>query len=173
MHMLHLLRHAKSSWKEVVEDHERRLNRRGREAAHRVGRHLAASVGAVDLVLCSSARRTRETLELLLAAFATRPDSMIEDELYDASTEELIDRLRHLTEGIGTVLLVGHNPGLHELAIALADTNSAGFATLQSGKFPTAARASFRIADPWSALGYSRYELVDYVTVESLRRDQD
>ncbi len=173
MHMLHLLRHARSSWKEEVEDHERHLNRRGREAARRVGRHLTASVGAVDLVLCSSAQRTRETLELVLDELATQPPTLIEDELYAASKEELMDRLRHLAEGIGNVLLIGHNPGLHELAVAFADTNSAGFYTLESGKFPTAARASFRIPDPWSALGRARYELVDYVTAESLRRDKD
>ena len=69
MHMLHLLRHAKSSWKEDVDDHERRLNRRGREAARRVGQQLPAALGALDLVLCSSARRTRETMELVIAEF--------------------------------------------------------------------------------------------------------
>ncbi|HMC64868.1 MAG TPA: histidine phosphatase family protein, partial [Gemmataceae bacterium] len=64
MHMLHLLRHAKSSWKGHVEDHERPLNRRGREAARRVGRQLPAATGALDLALCSSALRTRQTLDL-------------------------------------------------------------------------------------------------------------
>jgi phosphohistidine phosphatase len=173
MHMLHLLRHAKSSWKEGVDDRERGLNRRGRESARQVGRRLTASVGALDLVLCSSARRTRETLELVFDELPVRPHSMIEAELYAASREELINRLRHLTEGSGSVLLIGHNPGLHELAVALADTNSAGFRKLESGKFPTAARASFRIPDPWSALGRSQYELLDYVTVPSLHRDKD
>ena len=72
MHMLHLLRHAKSSWKEDVEDRERPLNRRGREAARRVGQHLPAAVGALDLVLCSSARRTRETMDLVLAELQGR-----------------------------------------------------------------------------------------------------
>ena len=98
MHTLHLLRHAKSSWKEDVEDRERRLNRRGREAARRVGRHLPATVGALDLVLCSSAVRTRETMDLVLAEYRVRPRSMIEDELYAASPEKLMDRLRRLDE---------------------------------------------------------------------------
>src|SRR5438445_13883742 len=132
MHMLHLLRDAKSSSREEVEDHQRPLNRRGREAASRVGRHLSSAVDALDLVLCSSALRTRQTLELVLAELAVRPPSAIEDELYEAGREELIDRLRHLTEGIANVLLIGHNPGLHELAVALADPNSAGFRMLQS-----------------------------------------
>jgi phosphohistidine phosphatase len=173
MHMLHLLRHAKSSWKEEVEDHERRLNRRGREAARRVGRALPAAVGTLDLVLCSSARRTRETLELIIAEFAVRPPSVLEHELYEASKDELMDRLRRLEEEIDNVLLIGHNPGLHDLAIAIADANTAGFRALSSGKFPTAARASFQVPEPWSGFGRLRCELVDYVTAGSLRDDRD
>jgi phosphohistidine phosphatase len=169
MHMLHLLRHAKSSWKKEVEDRERPLNRRGREAARRVGQSLPAAVGGLDLILCSSARRTRETLELIVAEFAVRPRSVVEDELYEASKDKLMSRLRRLPEDIGNVLLIGHNPGLHELAMAIADTNT----VLSSGKFPTAARASFRVPEPWPAFGRSRCELVDYVTAGSLRSDED
>ena len=171
MHKLHLLRHAKSSWKQDVKDHQRRLNRRGREAARRVGRHFPETAGALNLVLCSSALRARETMDLFLAEFMIRPLSKIEDELYAASQEKLMGRLRRLPEDEVNVLLVGHNPGLHELAITLADPSSLCFRALTSGKFPTAARASFRISDCWSALGRSRYELVDYVTAESLRGD--
>ncbi len=173
MHMLHLLRHAKSSWKEEVEDHERALSRRGREAARRVGQALPAAVGTLDLVLCSSARRTRETLELIVAEFTVRPPSVIEEKLYEASKDELMDRLRRLAEEISNVLLIGHNPGLHNLAIAIADTNTAGFRALSSGKFPTAARASFRVPEPWSGLGRLPCELVDYVMADSLPSDRD
>jgi phosphohistidine phosphatase len=172
MHRLHLLRHAKSSWKEDVEDRERRLSRRGREAACRVGRHLPATIGALDLVLCSSAARTRETMDLVLADYRVRPRSIIEDEFYAASPEKLMERLRRLDEDDLNVLLIGHNPGIHELAVTLADANSRGVRALVSGKFPTAARASFKIPDRWSALGGSRYELVAYVTAESLRGDK-
>ncbi|TMJ54824.1 MAG: histidine phosphatase family protein [Alphaproteobacteria bacterium] len=173
MHMLHLLRHAKSSWKKEVDDHERPLNRRGREAARRVGQALPATVGTLDLILCSSARRTRETMELVIAEFGARPRSVLEDELYEATKHELMSRLRRLPEDIGNVLLIGHNPGLHQLAMAIADTDSAGFRALSSVKYPTAARASFRVPGPWSAFGRSRCELVDYVTAESLRSDKD
>jgi phosphohistidine phosphatase len=172
MHKLHLLRHAKSSWKQDVKDHQRRLNRRGREAARRVGRHFPETAEALDLILCSSALRARETMDLFLAELRMRPRSNVEDELYAASQEKLMGRLRGLTEDEVNVLLVGHNPGLHELAITLADTSSVRFRALASGKFPTAARVSFRISDCWSALGRSRYELVDYVTAESLQGDQ-
>ena len=171
MHKLHLLRHAKSSWKQDAEDHERRLTRRGREAARRVGRNFPETAGALDLVLCSSALRARETMDLFLAEFTMRPRSKIEDELYAASQEMLLGRLRRLPEHEVNVLLIGHNPGLHELAITLVDSSSRCFGALASGKFPTAARASFRILDSWSALGRSRYKLADYVTAESLRGD--
>jgi phosphohistidine phosphatase len=173
MHMLHLVRHAKSSWKEDVEDHQRPLNKRGREAARRVGRHLPGAVGLLDLVLCSSALRTRETLDLVLAEFAVAPRRLIEDELYAASQERLIDRLRSLAEEDGNVLLIGHNPGLHELAVTLAETSSPGFRALASGKFPTAARASFQVSGVWPALPLSRHKLVDYVTPDSLSGGHD
>ncbi len=168
MHKLHLLRHAKSSWKDDAEDHQRRLSKRGREAARRVAKHLPAAIGVPDVVLCSSARRTWETLDLVLAEFAVRPRTVVEEELYAASRERLTQRLRRVAEEDANVLLIGHNPGLHELAIALADPGSPGYRALACGKFPTAARASFQISSRWSAIGHSRHRLIDYVTAESL-----
>jgi phosphohistidine phosphatase len=176
MNMLHLLRHAKSSAKEDVEDHERPLSRRGRKTARRIGRNLSAKPGAIDLVLCSSARRTRETLDLVLDEFSagshTLPRTSIEDELYLASREKLTARLGRLDARNVNVLLIGHNPGLHELSVALADENSAAFRALASGRFPTAAYVSFRVPADWSVLGSSRHELIDYVTPDSLA-DED
>ena len=168
MHLLHLLRHAKSSWKENVEDHERPLNRRGREAARLVAQHLPASVGAIDLVLCSSAVRTRETLDLAISGLAPRPRCVIEDALYLAGRDELIGRLQQLAESDVNVLMIGHNPGLHELAVALAEPDSPRARALASGKFPTAARISLCVAMRWSALGGARHRVVDYVTAGSL-----
>lgn len=173
MKLLHLLRHAKSSAKEDVEDHERPLNRRGRAAARRVGEHLPAKLGAVDLVLCSSARRTRETLDLIIAEFSPRPRILIEDELYLASAGNLKKRLRRLAARDTNILLIGHNPGLHELAVALADKGSPDFRALSSGKFPTAACVSLRVPADWSALGSSRHEVVAYVTPASLEGEEE
>jgi len=172
MNMLHLLRHAKSSAKEDLEDHERPLNQRGRKTARRVGRNLSAKLGTVDLVLCSSARRTRETLDLVLDEFCPAPRTSIEDQLYLASREKLTARLGRLNPRHRNVLLIGHNPGLHELALALADENSPTFRALASGKFPTAACVSFRVPADWAALGSSRHELIGYVTPDSLT-DED
>src|SRR6266851_7061481 len=112
MHRLHLLRHAKSSWDEAVEDHQRPLSRRGREAARRVAETLPNALGAVDLVLCSTSVRTRETAELVLAGFAAPPRVLYEDALYLAGSGALLRCLRRLDEKDEAVLLIGHNPGL-------------------------------------------------------------
>ena len=168
MHRLHLLRHAKSSRDDGVEDRDRPLSRRGREAARLVCETLPAALGRVDLVLCSRAQRTEETAELVLAGFAMPPRVLFEDELYLAGHAALLRRLLRLDDADNTVLVIGHNPGLHELALRLAATDTPAHRALAAGKFPTTARASFAIDCAWSALDRSRHSLVDYVTVKSL-----
>ncbi|HEX3954429.1 MAG TPA: histidine phosphatase family protein [Stellaceae bacterium] len=167
MHQLHLLRHAKSNWDDSVDDHERPLNRRGRETARLIGEILPAGVGSIDLVLCSSALRTRETAKLVLAGFAA-PKILYEDVLYLAGRAALIRRLSQLDEGVGAVLVIGHNPGLHDLAVGLAAAESPRYRALATGKFPTTARASFSVAGAWVRLGESHHALVAYVTAKSL-----
>jgi phosphohistidine phosphatase len=131
---LTLLRHAKSSWAGPnVVDHDRRLNARGQRAAAAVGRYIQHEGIAPDLVLCSSARRTNETLRLLdLAATIA---VLVEDELYGASAGELIERLRCIDDSAQSVLVVGHNPGIQDLAINLTGDQGS------LASFPTAALA--------------------------------
>ena len=169
MHRLHLLRHAKSSWAENVDDRERKLNGRGRDEAERVAATLPAAIGPLDLVLCSTARRTRETAARALDGFDPAPRTVFEEWLYLAGAASLLDRLSRLDEASGSVLVIGHNPGLHELAIALAAPDSDGYAALAGGKFPTAVRASFTVAGTWSTLHRTRHVMTDYVTVKSLK----
>jgi phosphohistidine phosphatase len=168
MHRLHMLRHAKARRDDAGEDRERRLSRSGRDDARMIGQTLPAALGPINLVLCSSALRTRETAELALAGFTPRPQILFEDALYLAGPAALLKRLMQVEESDGAVLVVGHNPGLHELAIALAAPDSPAYRALASGKFPTTARASFAVEPPWSTLGRSRHRLTDYVTVKSL-----
>jgi phosphohistidine phosphatase len=168
MHRLHLLRHAKSSRDGEVDDRERRLSRRGRDDARTVGRTLPAAIGPLDLVLCSSALRTRETADFVLAGFAPAATVLFEDGLYLAGPAALLKRLTQLGESAGAVLVIGHNPGLHELALALAVPEGALYRALSQGKFPTTARASFAVEGPWSALGKAPHRLTEYVTVKSL-----
>jgi len=170
MHFLHLLRHAKSAPEsDSTEDRLRKLSRSGRDDARLVGGGLPAALGAIDLVLCSTALRTRETAALVLAGFAAPPPVTFEDGLYLAALPALLRRLRRLDEATGAVLLIGHNPGLHELALALAAADSPAYPALSQGKFPTTARASFAIETGWAGLGRSQHVLRDYVTPKSLR----
>src|SRR5689334_13357482 len=126
MHRLHLLRHGKSNYPEGVEDIERPLSRRGREAARRVGQDLRRA-GPIDLVLCSTSLRTRETAALVLAGLVPPPRILDEEVLYLAGAAALLRRLQALEESIVAVLVVGHNPGLQELAIRLAAPDSARY----------------------------------------------
>ena len=171
MHRLHLLRHAKSAADDSIDDRDRPLSRRGRDTARLIGEGLSAALGPVDLVLCSTALRTRETAALVLSGFAAPPRILFEDALYLAAPAALMRRLRRLDEGCGAVLVIGHNPGLHDLALSLAATASPRYRALAEGKFPTTARASFAVACSWTELNRSRHALLDYVTPKSLADD--
>jgi phosphohistidine phosphatase len=164
---LHLLRHAKSSWDDdTLADHERPLAPRGERDAHRVAEHLSASGVAPDLVLCSSSVRTRQTLELIRPALGDPPVE-IDEALYAASAEGLLERLRSVPESAGCVLLVGHNPGLQDLALGLA----AGGPRLaqMAAKFPTGAVATLAVqVASWSELDDGGAELTGFVVPKQL-----
>lgn len=158
---LFLLRHAKSSWDEPgLSDHDRPLAARGRRAATLIGEHLLAEQVAPALVLCSSAQRARQTLDLV------RPEGRveIEPELYRASATELMDRLRRVPDDIEETLLIGHNPAIHTLALILArDPGS-----LAEGKYPTGALATLSFAGSWSELRRAGATLRGFIKPKSL-----
>jgi phosphohistidine phosphatase len=117
---LWLLRHAKSSWDDPgLPDHDRPLARRGQKAAKRI-RGFAADTGvAPELVLCSTATRARETLDRVLPGLGS-PEVRVESGIYLASAGALLELLRRAGEDAESVMLVGHDPGLHDLACVLA-----------------------------------------------------
>ncbi|HXP74078.1 MAG TPA: histidine phosphatase family protein [Stellaceae bacterium] len=173
MHALYLLRHAKSSWTDdKLDDHDRPLSKRGRRDAEAMARHLAAKVGTLDLVLSSTAARTRATLAPLLERLKPRR-ILLDRDLYLAPGSALLERLRDTDEGIGTALLIGHNPGLHELALLLADPESPVDLPPLSDKFPTGALASFRFAPAWRRLKPHAATLMAYVTPRDLSDDRE
>jgi phosphohistidine phosphatase len=155
---LYLLRHAKSSWKQPeLADRDRPLAGRGRRAAKAIGRHLREQGIDPDLVLCSPARRARETLERIEPSLG-RGAVQVEPDLYGASAGGLLERLRAVPDDVDSVLLIGHNPGIAELTERLC-----GFAE----KFPTAALAMLEFAD-WATL--DRAELTAFVRPRDLER---
>ena len=156
-----LLRHAKSSWADrTLADHDRPLAARGRRAARLIGAHLRAQHTKLDLVLCSSAQRARQTLDLIAPAGQIQ----IESGLYGASADELLERIRRVGEDVEAVMLIGHNPAIHELAADLV----AGASELGVAKFPTGALATLTLTGPWHALGPGQAELVALVKPRDL-----
>jgi phosphohistidine phosphatase len=164
---LYLLRHAKSNWASPrLDDHERPLNGRGRRAAALMAEHIASLPVRPALILCSTALRTRETLAALVDALSDsvrRPAVEIERGLYLAPPEALLLRVREAPEDCAALLLIGHNPGIHQFACALAGDRGALAAKL-ARKFPTAALATFRIRGAWAELSRGTVLLADYAT---------
>lgn len=162
-----LLRHAKSSWAQAGQpDHDRPLNDRGRAACALMAGHFRRQRLWPDLVLCSTARRTRQTLSLLAETLGWTGTLRHEDSLYLASARSLLHMLRTV-DGASSVLLVGHNPGLQELAMDLADRPADR--TRLAAKFPTAALAEYAVdGGDWSALAPSGARLVRYTVPADL-----
>jgi phosphohistidine phosphatase len=157
---LYLLRHAKSSWDDQgLDDHARPLNARGRRAADLLRDHLRREGIRPTLVLCSTARRARETLERV------KPVGVVEfePELYGATEKSLIERLKRVPEEADSVMVIGHNPTMQQVLLTL----TGGDGTLAE-KFPTAALATLTFDAPWSELGPERAELSALVRPKDL-----
>ncbi len=120
MKTLLLLRHAKSSWKgSELNDHDRPLNKRGKRDAARTGQLLRDENLLPDLIVCSSAKRTRRTAELVAEAAEFRGETRLTSEIYEATAERLLGVIAGIPDSAARVLFVGHNPGLEALLEAL------------------------------------------------------
>lgn len=150
---LALLRHAKSSWTDPTQDdYDRPLNERGIKAAPLAGAALAKAGFVPDLILCSSAVRTRETLALASPAMnlAGATKTVFDEKLYLASPVTMMEFVRDIPQGNTSALLVGHNPGIHALALTLAGKGSTPALESLNARYPTAAVAIFFIdRDRW------------------------
>jgi phosphohistidine phosphatase len=167
---LYLLRHAKSSWSDItLADHDRPLSARGARDARRISAWLREHDVAPDVVLCSSSRRTRDTLTPLRKALVPSR-TLVERELYGAAEDELLRRLRRLEDDVTAAMLIGHNPGLQQLALVLAGEGADDLLARLAAKFPTAALATLEIPEEaWRTLGEGDAVLVGLVTPKELR----
>ena len=174
-----VLRHAKSAWPDVP-DHERPLARRGQRDAPVMGRWLRAAGHVPDQVLCSTARRARETWQLAQAGLGATPQVSFDDGVYQGSAAQLLDLIRCASPAARTLLLVGHDPAIPELALALAaatptahlgavsDAAPAAMLDRIRAKFPTAAIAVVEFAGNWDQLGPGTARLTSFVTPRDL-----
>jgi phosphohistidine phosphatase len=173
-----LLRHAKSAWPDLP-DHQRPLAGRGRRDAPVMGRWLRKAGHVPDQVLCSTARRARETWRLAQPALKAAPPVSFEDRIYLASAGQLLDLVRQAPRAVQTLLIVGHDPGIPDLAFLLARSTSpagggSGIASPAAvermrAKFPTAAIAVLELTGTWRQLGPGTARLASFVIPRDVR----
>ncbi|WP_030691682.1 histidine phosphatase family protein [Streptomyces globisporus] len=157
-----LLRHAKADWNDGP-DHERPLAERGRKDAPVAGRRLADSGIAFDLALCSTAVRTRETWKLAVHELPARPRTVYEERIYEASLGELIAVVNDTPDTVNNLLLIGHNPGMHALADALAGESEGDLLPrMNRSGFPTSAFAVITFDGTWKSVEHGVGRLVDF-----------
>jgi phosphohistidine phosphatase len=195
MRRLMLLRHAKSDRPPGMPDHDRPLNRRGRDEAPLVGTYLAHNGLVPDRVLCSTSERTRETWDLVAGALAQaappaqaasearspgaaktkrarsskRPPVDFEERLYAAEPQTILALLRETPPKVHSLLIVGHNPGLHEAALALIASGDVEARERLHEKFPTSGLAVIDFAlDEWTKLHVRSGRLDRFITPRQL-----
>ncbi|MEO1192170.1 MAG: histidine phosphatase family protein [Pseudomonadota bacterium] len=170
-----LLRHAKSSWRDPsLADHDRPLNRRGRGAAALMGIYLLEKDLLPDLVLCSTALRTQETWQRLDKAVGSMSvDIRMDRRLYHATPRDILLVVSKAPESAKRVMVIGHNPGLEQLAMQLSGSRSDGasLADMQV-KYPTGALACFQVdASGWTSIGEHNCRLTSFTVPAKLELD--
>lgn len=167
MKRLTIMRHAKSSWAEAgLDDFDRPLNARGREAARRIGAEFRTRGLAFDRVLASTALRVRQTLDGVGETYRALPIEF-SDSLYLATEQKLIEIVRATPDEVGSLLLVGHNPGLEHLVGDLARDDDGGLRNRVIAAFPTAAVAILEL-ESWARAQSARANLVDLILPREL-----
>jgi phosphohistidine phosphatase len=144
-----LIRHAKAASGSA--DRERPLAERGRDEAPAIGRWLAAQQIVPDRVVVSPARRARQTWELATAVLGAAAETVLDERVYENTVEDLLEVVRETPAVISTLAIVGHNPGIQELAVALDDGRGDDDARRElAGKYRTSGVAVFALKDPWA-----------------------
>jgi phosphohistidine phosphatase len=159
-----LFRHAKSAWPDGVPDHERPLAPRGQRDAPVMGRWLRDAGCVPDQVVCSTARRARETWQLAQTGLETTPPVTFEPGVYEEAAAGLLTLIRRTPAAVGTLLVVGHNPTMEELGLMLAAASPDSALERMRVKFPTAAIAVLEFSGTWHALSQGKAHLTAFVT---------
>lgn len=169
---LSLFRHAKSSWDAPASgDFDRPLSPRGQKAAPRMARFMSAKRVEPNLILCSTAIRARQTLDLALPYLGGDPEIRFDDALYHASLKQLMEFVRATPNEVRHLMIIGHNPGLHALALRVAIPGSSGDRADLATKFPTAALAVFHLtATKWQDVGTRTGKLALYMVPRQLKK---
>ncbi len=170
MRRLLLFRHAKAERAEAGEsDRERALNERGSKDASRIGAYMAGHALHPDRVVISPSLRTQETWKHAKTAFRPQPEAQTVDRLYDAMPKAIFDVIKDTPASARSLLVIGHNPGLHELALMLIASGDTEAREQLREKLPTCGLAIIDFpADDWSKLHPRAGRLERFVTPRSL-----
>jgi phosphohistidine phosphatase len=165
---LYLLRHAKSSWELAGElDWERGLLPRGVDDAKAIAEYMSSAGIEPEYVICSSARRAKQTLAAVREVLPEHVEVLIADEAYQATPVDLFELVGSVSPDFESVLLVGHNPSIHDFAVDLAATGDE--LPQMAGKFPTATLAELEIECEWSELATDCATLAEFTRPKALR----
>jgi phosphohistidine phosphatase len=167
---LMLLRHAKAEKADAdMRDHERALNARGKSDAASIGAYLSRHGLAPELAVFSTAKRTRETWEVIAQKFSVAPASRFDDRLYNANAKAILQVIRGVEARAHTLMLIGHNPGLHEFACSVIASGDIEERELLREGLPTAGLAVIGVAGAqWRDLHFHGGRLEHFVTPRSL-----
>lgn len=170
MRRLLLFRHAKAERPEVgVEDRARTLMERGRKDAARIGAFMAAHALKPDRVLVSPAARTQESWKYLSGAFKPVPVATLTERLYDATPHAILAAIKEAPPSAHTLMLVGHNPGLHEVALMLIASGDIDARERLHEKLPTSGLVIVDFAfDDWSKLHPQSGRLERFISPKTL-----
>jgi phosphohistidine phosphatase len=165
MRQLFLLRHGKSAWPEGVPDHDRPLAQRGESAVPLVGARLRQIQPVLDRVLVSDARRTRETFARLRTVMPEL-EAIIEPAIYEATPARLFRLVQDLPDEAAAVLMIGHNPGFHALALYLAGQAGGDVEAYRrlERKLPTSGLIHIALEGHWGAIDEGKGRLVHFIT---------
>lgn len=145
MKYLYLLRHAKSNWKDLsVNDFNRPLNKRGKNDAPNMGKFLNNRNVRVDLIISSSAKRTKETSRVIAEKIGYKNQIIFDENIYEATFEKLLSIIKNLDTNLNKVMIVGHNPGLTDLVNYLVD--------IEIDNIPTCGVAAIKLENDWCEL---------------------
>jgi phosphohistidine phosphatase len=175
MRRLMLLRHAKAerAGRGGDQDHSRKLTKRGRTDISLIGTYMARHRLMPDLVIVSPAKRTKETWSLLAACFSNVPKFLINDSIYEANLADLIGVISR-TRNAHELLIVGHNPSLHELALQLVESEPLEAHRRLNEKLPTSGLVSIDLPfDDWSLLGQNTGRLERFVSPRLIFNSSD
>jgi phosphohistidine phosphatase len=150
--ILQLVRHAKSSWADAVPDVDRPLSGRGRRAADALARQVAKADERPQIVVCSPAERARQTLTPIEGVLGSSAEIRIDPIVYDTGPVALLELLRSMPPDADVVMVIGHNPTIHDVALRLVVPDDSEELARLRVKFPTGALATLILPTPWARL---------------------